>query len=119
MTAERPSGLRRIVSALFNSLRGLRLAARSEAAFRQEMALFAVLSLVGGWLADDWRDFLLLEAALVLILIVELLNTAIEKLTDLLHPERHPLAGAVKDMASAAVLLSFLVAAAIWAAVLF
>jgi diacylglycerol kinase (ATP) len=107
-----------LVAALQNSLRGLRFAGRTERAVRQELVLLAigipcaVLVATGLWVA------VALVAALLLILTVELLNTAIEKLCDHVTPEHHPTIGAVKDVGSAAALASQGIATLVWAAAL-
>ena len=111
-------GLLRIVRAFGYSLQGLGAAWRHEAAFRQETVLAAVLIPLGLWLGHDALERLLLAGVLVLVLIVELLNSAIEALADAISPERHPLLGRAKDIGSAAVLLTLLLTGAVWLAVL-
>jgi diacylglycerol kinase (ATP) len=104
----------RLLRATLNSWNGLRAAAHSEEAFRQELVAF-VLSVPAAFLiASDawWR--LSLIAVVVLLMIVELLNTAIEKLSDHVTPHRHDAIGRIKDMASAAVGLSLLLAGFVW-----
>lgn len=113
------SGLKRIFSALFYSLDGLQAAWRNEHAFRQELALFAVGTAVALALRISAFEKLLLIGVLVLILIVELINSALEAVVDRVSLERHPLSKNAKDFGSAAVLLACLLAAAAWAVVLF
>ena len=98
--------------------RGLGAAWRHEAAFRQEVLAGGLLVPVAAWLARDLGEFAILVAALLLVLVVELLNSAIEALADAVSMEIRPLIGRAKDIGSAAVLLSMLIAAAIWIAVL-
>jgi len=110
-------GLERIWRAFGYSLAGFRAAWRHEAAFRQELALSVVLLPVAFWLARNWLDLALLIGSCVLVLIVELLNSAIEALTDRVGIERHELSGRAKDLGSAAVLLSLVLMAGVWAGV--
>jgi diacylglycerol kinase (ATP) len=111
-------GLLRIARALGYSLRGLGAAWRHEAAFRQETVLAAILIPLGLGLGDDAMERLLLAGAPVLVLVVELLNSAIEALADAISTEHNPLLGRAKDIGSAAVLLALLLAGAAWATVL-
>ncbi|MBA5638178.1 diacylglycerol kinase [Duganella sp. LX20W] len=112
------SGLKRILSAFFYSLDGLKAAWRHEHAFRQELALFAVGTAIALALHISAFEKLLLIGVLVLILIVELINSALEAVVDRVSLERHPLSKNAKDFGSAAVLLACLLAAAAWAVVL-
>ncbi len=111
-------GWRRIFKALGYSMQGLRQAWRHEAAFRQEALACLLLVPVAAWLADGLVEFAVLLAALLLVLLVELLNSAIEALADAVSLEIRPLIGRAKDLGSAAVLFSMLIAAAVWFAVL-
>jgi diacylglycerol kinase (ATP) len=111
-------GLLRIVRAFGYSLQGLGAAWRQEAAFRQETVLAAILMPLGLWLGDTAIERLLLAGAPMLVLVVELLNSAIEALADAISTEHHPLLGRAKDIGSAAVLLTLLLAGAAWATVL-
>lgn len=112
------NGIQRIAKAFGYSCQGLRSAYIHEAAFRQELLLCLVATPIAFWLSNGWRQFLLLMASLFFILIVELLNSAVETLADAVQPDYHPLVGRAKDISSAAVLLSFVVALCVWAAVL-
>ncbi|MBA5605451.1 diacylglycerol kinase [Duganella sp. FT3S] len=112
------SGLKRILSAFFYSLDGLKAAWRHEHAFRQELALFAAGTILALALRISAFEKLLLIGVLVLILIVELINSALEAVVDRVSLERHPLSKNAKDFGSAAVLLACLLAAAAWAVVL-
>jgi len=113
------SGLKRIFSAFFYSIDGLKAAWRHEHAFRQELGLFVAGTLVALVLKVSAFEKLVLIAVLVLVLIVELINSAIEAVVDRISLERHPLSKNAKDFGSAAVLLACLLAAATWAVVLF
>lgn len=100
------------------SVAGFRAAARSEAAFRQELILFILLAPLGAWLGDNGIERALLIGSLLLVLIVELLNTAVEATVDRIGNERHRLSAEAKDIGSAAVLLSILSAVLTWALIL-
>ncbi|KQQ33505.1 diacylglycerol kinase [Duganella sp. Leaf126] len=113
------SGLKRIFSAFFYSLDGLKSAWRHEHAFRQELVLFIVATAIALALRISAFEKLVLIAVMVLILIVELINSAIEAVVDRISLERHPLSKNAKDFGSAAVLLACLLAAATWGVVLF
>ena len=112
------SGLTRLFNALRWSLAGLRAALRYEKAFQQEVLLFCVFTPLGIWLGDNGMERSLLIGSLLLVLLIELLNSAIEAVVDRIGEERHPLAGRAKDMGSAAVLLSLINAALIWGFIL-
>jgi diacylglycerol kinase (ATP) len=106
--------MRRLWRAAINSWNGLRAVARSEAAFRQEVfALVVAVPLAFVVASEAWKRLALI-LAIVLIMIVEILNTAVEKLGDRVSLEHDPRMGLVKDLGSAAVGLSLLFAAAIW-----
>jgi len=113
------SGLKRIFSAFFYSMDGLKSAWRHEHAFRQELVLFIVATAIALALRISAFEKLVLIAVMVLILIVELINSAIEAVVDRVSLERHPLSKNAKDFGSAAVLLACLLAAATWGVVLF
>ncbi|XLZ70098.1 diacylglycerol kinase [Massilia sp. SR12] len=113
------SGLKRIFSAFFYSMDGLKTAIRSEHAFRQELALFVVGSIAALLLPVSAFQKLVLIGSMVIVLIVELINSAIEAVVDRVSLERHPLSKNAKDFGSAAVLLACLLSGAAWAVVLF
>lgn len=104
----------RLVNALRYSGRGFVAAFKHEAAFRQELLLVALLVPVALWLGETTAETLLLIAVLVPVLIVELLNSALEALADAITLEHHPLIGRAKDLGSAAVTLSLLLCTATW-----
>lgn len=114
----KPRGLTRVLRALGASLRGLAGAFRDEAAFRQELAFAAVVIPLALWLGRSGIERALLIAPVLLILIVELVNSAIEATVDRIGFERHALAGLAKDIGSAAVLMSFVLLTAVWLLVL-
>lgn len=104
----------RWLRATVNSWNGLMAAMRSEAAFREELvALVLAVPLAFVIAPDIWKRLALIAAVLFLV-VVELLNTAIEKLADHVTPALHPGIGRIKDMGSAAVGVALLLAAAIW-----
>ena len=109
------TGLRRVVSAARNSLAGLAEAIRCEDAFRQELALAAVLVPLAFWAGDGAVQRALLIASLLLVLVVELLSSAVEATVDRISFEDHRLAKRAKDIGSAAVLVALVNALCIWA----
>ena len=111
-------GLRRVLRACRYSLQGLGAALKYEAAFRQELALVVVLVPAAIWLGRDTTEVLLLLFSMLLVLVTELLNSAVEALADALSVETHPLLGRAKDLGSAAVMLALLCSAGLWAHVL-
>lgn len=112
------TGLDRILRATGYSLEGLRLAFQGESAFRQEVGLAVVMLPLAFWLGRTWVETALLAACVVLVLIVELLNSAVEAVVDRVSFEMHDLSKRAKDIASAAVFLSLWLTAAVWAAAL-
>lgn len=112
------TGLARIVAATDYSLKGLSAALRHEAAFRQELVLALVLLPLALWLGEDGVQRALLAAPVLLVLVVELINSAIEAVVDRLGDEWHELAGRAKDLGSAAVFVSLLLLVLVWGLVL-
>lgn len=111
-------GLTRLINALGYSRDGLKAAWQNEAAFREEILLAAIAIPLALFLARSGVERALLIGSILLILLVEILNSALEAVVDKASPERHELAKRAKDMGSAAVLLSLLNAATIWLCVL-
>ncbi len=111
-------GLSRVWHAFGYSLAGLR-ASWSETAFRQEAIASIVLLPAAFWLGRTWVEVALLAGTVILIMIVELLNTGIETAIDRIGPEWHDLSKRAKDMGSAAVLLSLLLCAGTWSLALY
>ncbi len=109
-------GLRRIINAAGYSARGLQAAWAHESAFRQEVALSAVMLPAALWLGTTWVERALLIGTVVLVLTVEMLNSALEAAVDRVSLDLHPLARRAKDMGSAAVLLALLLCGGTWAA---
>ena len=106
--------MRRLWRAAINTWNGLRAVARSEEAFRQEFLVFVISVPLAYLVADAAWKRLGLVLVIVFIMIVELLNTAIEKLGDRVSLERDPRMALIKDLGSAAVGLSLLLAGAVW-----
>lgn len=109
---------KRIVNATRFSLAGLRAAYRHEQAFRLELLVFVFVVPAGLWLGETGVQRALLIGSWWLVLIVELLNSAMELLVDRLWPERNELAGRAKDMGSAAVFCAIVLSATVWLLVL-
>ena len=118
MAREKPRGLTRILRAAGASWKGLLGAYREEAAFRQELGLSVLVIPLGLWLGRTGVERAVLVAPMLLVLIVELLNSAVEATVDRIGLERHVLAGLAKDIGSAAVLLSFVLLGVVWLLVL-
>ncbi len=112
------TGLDRVVRAAGYSAQGLAAAYRGESAFRQEFWLAVVLLPLAFWLGRGWIEVALLAGSVVLVLIVELLNSAVEATVDRVGLELHQLAKIAKDCGSAAVMLALLLCAGVWAAAL-
>jgi diacylglycerol kinase (ATP) len=112
------TGLARLLAAARYSLAGFAAAARHEDAFRQELILAAVLAPLGLWLGRDGVERALLVGSLLLVLIVELINSGIEATVDRVSLDDHRLAKRAKDLGSAAVMLSLATAGAVWLLVL-
>lgn len=110
-------GVVRLWHAFQHSLHGLK-AGCAEPAFRQEVLVALVLVPVSFWVGRSWVEVALLAGSVLLVMIVELLNTAVESAIDRVGPEWHPLSKRAKDLGSAAVLLSLVLAAGIWVSAL-
>ena len=114
MAATQHSGIRRIIRAAAFSAAGLRAAWANEAAFRQECVLAALLTPLAFWIAPTAVERSLLIGSCVLVLVIELINSAIEAAIDRIGLDQHVLSGRAKDLGSAAVLVSLALAAAVW-----
>ena len=112
--ANNVTGLTRIIKAAGYSWKGIRAAWQNEAAFRQEAVAAVIATLVACWLDVDAMTRVLLIGSVVLVIIVEILNSALEAVVDRIGSEFHPLSGRAKDMGSAAVLLTILLAIFVW-----
>ncbi len=112
------SGWRRVWNAYHYSLSGLRAAIQAEHAFRQEVALATLLIPLALYLAPDGSARALMVGSVLLVLIVELVNSAIEAVVDRVSLDRHPLAKRAKDVGSAAVFVALINVVAVWSCVL-
>ncbi len=117
MAKQGKRGFRRLVDAIGYSAAGLAAAWRGEEAFRQEVVLGVVLVPIALWLGQSALERVLLVCTWLLVMIVEILNTAVEATVDHIGDEQHQLSGQAKDLGSAAVLLSLVLAALVWGAV--
>ncbi|MEO7743347.1 MAG: diacylglycerol kinase [Usitatibacter sp.] len=111
-------GFERVVSACFNSCAGLAAAWRSEAAFRQEVVMAVLLIPIAFVLTPIAVERALLIAAVLLVMVVELLNSCVEAAIDRISLDHHPLSKHAKDVGSAAVLMSLVLLAAVWMVIL-
>ncbi len=118
MAGQNLKGAARIHAAFLNSMKGFKATWAHEEAFRQEALLCIVATPLGLWLGQTGVEKALLLGSLLLVLIVELLNTGIEIVVDRISFERHELSGRAKDVGSAAVFTSLLLAGVVWALVL-
>lgn len=112
------TGLRRLVNATGYSIAGLAAAARHEDAFRQELVLAAILVPLGLYFGANGVERALLVASVLLVLVVELLNSAVEATVDRVSLDDHNLAKRAKDIGSAAVMMSLVNVAVVWLLVL-
>jgi diacylglycerol kinase (ATP) len=119
MDGVKKTGLRRVINAAGYSLCGLRTAWRTEAAFRQEVILVVILLPLALLLGTNGMERALLISVCLVVLVAELLNSAIEAVVDRIGPEHHPLAGAAKDLGSAAVFIALVMVAMVWGLLLF
>ena len=118
MAGQNLKGLARLNAAFFNSMKGFKATWLHEEAFRLEAVLCLVATPLGLWLGQTGVEKALLIGCLLLVLIVELLNTGIEVVVDRISFERHELSGRAKDIGSAAVFTSLFLTVAVWALVL-
>ena len=119
MEGVKKTGLRRVINATGYSLCGLKSAWQTEAAFRQEALLMVILLPMAFLLGKNGVERALLISVCLVVLVAELLNSAIEAVVDRIGPEHHPLAGAAKDLGSAAVFVSLVMVVMVWGLVLF
>ncbi|EOU9539883.1 diacylglycerol kinase [Cronobacter dublinensis] len=116
--ANNTKGLTRIINAAGYSWKGLRAAWKNEAAFRQEAVAVIAAIIIACWLDVDPMTRVMLISSVMLVMIVEILNSAIEAVVDRIGPEFHELSGRAKDMGSAAVLMSIILALVVWVTLL-
>lgn len=107
-------GIKRVFYATGHAFKGMTATWKTEAAFRQELVLLILLSPVAIWLSDTYIEASLLIGVLLVVVIVEILNSAIETTIDRIGKDFHKLSGRAKDQASGAVFLSLLLAVLVW-----
>lgn len=110
------TGVTRIINATGYSMKGLKSAWINEAAFRQELMLILLLMPLAFWIGDTLEQILLLVCISWLVVIVEVLNSAVEAVVDRIGPEHHELSGRAKDLGSAAVFIALALNALVWGA---
>jgi diacylglycerol kinase (ATP) len=108
------AGMQRLAHATGYSMSGLQAAWRHERAFRLECVLAAVLVPAAWWLGRTWMETALLASSVMLVLVIELINSAIEAVVDRVSEELHPLSKRAKDIGSAAVMVSIITCAMLW-----
>ncbi len=118
MAGQNAKGLKRIVNAFFFSIAGFKAIWQHEEAFRQEVLLLIVAVPIALWITDNRIEQVLLIASVVGVLLVELLNSAVEAAIDRIGFEHHELSGRAKDIGSAAVMLSLSLAVITWTLIL-
>lgn len=111
-------GIRRLINAARWSMKGFRSTYKNEEAFRQELLLLVILAPLGYWLGENGVEQALLLGSLLIVLIVELLNSAVESVVDRIGPEQHKLSGRAKDQGSAAVFVAVVLVIVTWLLVL-
>jgi len=116
--SENNTGIRRIYNAFFYSVSGFKACFKTEEAFQQEVFLALIMVPLAFWLGDSAIEQLILIGSVFLVIIVELLNTAVERAIDRISFEKHELSKEAKDMGSAAVLTSLIFAGLAWALIL-
>lgn len=118
MANQNAKGLQRLINACFFSVAGFKATWTHEEAFRQEVLLFVITTPLAVWLGESTVEKLLLIGSIVLVMLVELLNSAVEAVVDRVGLEHHELSGRAKDIGSAAVMLSLAWAAVTWTLIL-
>ncbi|MCK4674328.1 MAG: diacylglycerol kinase [Gammaproteobacteria bacterium] len=112
------TGITRIINAAGYSWQGFKAAFNHEAAFRQELGLTLILTPIALYYGQNYADKAILIASLIFILLIEILNSAIEAVVDRHGDEMHELSGRAKDMGSAAVFLAFIITGLVWFSIL-
>ncbi|NRA59937.1 MAG: diacylglycerol kinase [Psychrobium sp.] len=112
------TGIKRVIAAFGNTNKGIYWMLKNEAAFRQEAVLLCLLSGVSLFLDVTALERVLLICSVLFVLLIETLNTAIEAVVDRIGFEFHQLSGLAKDLGSAAVFISFIIASLVWGAIL-
>ncbi len=118
MANQNAKGFKRLINACFFSVAGFKATWKHEEAFRQEVILLVISTPIAIWLGGSAVEKVLLIGSVVLVLLVELLNSAIEAVVDRVGLEHHELSGRAKDIGSAAVMMSLAWVAVTWALIL-
>ncbi len=113
------TGLKRIVNSVGFSIKGIRAALKHEAAFRQEMAVAVIAIPASFWVSENNLERIAMITVTLMVLVVELLNSAVESVVDRISDENHELSGRAKDMGSAAVFLSLVAWWVVWGPMLY
>ncbi len=119
VSEEKSTGVKHLIDAVGWSLAGFCRALRDEAAFRQELFLFIILAPLAVWIGKTEIEIIFLIGSLILVLITELLNTAVEATVNRIGQERHDLSKKAKDVGSAAVMLSIINVVFVWGVILY
>ena len=119
MVEKKDTLIRHIMNAFVYSLAGLRAAWKNELAFRTETIVILIFIPLGLWLGRSAAEKALLTASCLLILITELLNSALEAVVDRIGPQQHELSKRAKDIGSAAAFISMIAAAVVWGVIIF
>lgn len=117
-TNNKPTGLKRIYLAFLNSVRAFKWLIKNESAFKQELLLLLIAVPLSFFLEVTRMEQVALVLSILFIVFIEIINTAIEAVVDRISLEIHPLSGLAKDLGSAAVLVSLVVAVIVWGAIL-
>lgn len=119
MANQQATGFKRLINACFYSAAGFKACWQHEEAFRQEVLLLIVATPLALWLGENTIEKLLMIGSVVVVLLVELLNSAVEATVDRVGLEHHELSGRAKDIGSAAVMLSLIWAGITWSSLIF
>ncbi len=113
------TGITHLINATRFSAKGLRHAFLHESAFRQELAFMVILTPLAFWLGSTPSEIAILVSVLLLVLVVELLNSGLEATLDRISTDHHPLTGQAKDLGSAAVAVSLIIVVVVWCAFIY
>lgn len=113
----KPTGLNRVYLAAGHSIRALKWLIKNEAAFKQEAVLSIIMVVISLFFPFSLIEYAILFSALLLVMLTEIINTAIEAAIDRIGPEIHPLSGLAKDLGSLAVMVSCIIAMLVWVSV--
>lgn len=116
---DKPTGIRRLLNACKYSSQGLQACFRSEEAFRQEVFLALIMIPLGLYLGDSAVEKILLAGSILMLMTVEIINTAIERVVDRISFDRHELSKEAKDMGSAAVMIAIVLVIMTWGLIIF